>query len=183
MEEPYYIGIDIGKKGGICISGNGRFSRSKMPLTKNGDVDFIEIFERLRFFQGKEAYVCFEELRGIYGASKESTWELAEQCGKLKFIVKLLKIPYIEVQPKKWQKEIFEGIGKKTLDKDSSDYLKMNSTTDTKTMAYFAFLRLYPNLEVPKGSRGGILDGVIDAVLLMRYCARVVQFEKSKKKK
>lgn len=164
----FYISIDVGKQGGLCFrSSRGDFSLHKMPLVKN-EVNFAEVYKLLAFFKGKNVRVGFEKLQGIFGTSKKATWSLAEQVGHFKAFCIALKLPYTEIPAKEWQAEIFSSVKNvKRAGKGGKD--KTEIVNDTKAVAYFAFLKLYPKIKVPKGERGRILDGQIDAALICQY--------------
>lgn len=162
----YSIGIDIGSQGAISIQGNGKFALHKMPL-KDKQVDFKQVFKLLNYFKPNNCHICFEDVKNMFGSQRGTyaTWSLAEQTGTLQGILIALKLPYTKIHPRTWQKEMFAGIEtKKTKETES--------LADSKLLAYFSFLHHFPKLDIPKGPRGKILDGHIDASLLMRYCQR-----------
>lgn len=168
----FYISVDVGLDGGICLrSTKGDFGLYQMPLIKKikqRKVDFKSLYKILLFFKGKNAIVGFEKLQGIFGTSKIATWGLAEQVGQLKGLCTALGLRFIEIEPKEWQSVMFSGIEKyKRLGKGGKD--KTEVVNDTKTRAYFSFLRQHPELKVPKGKGGRILDGQIDAILICDY--------------
>lgn len=164
----YYVAIDIGNFGGLCFrSSTGDFALHQMPIVK-GQIDFKAVYNLLAFFKGKNVHVGFEKLRGIYGVSTKATWGLAEQVGHFKAFCIALRLPFTEIPPKEWQTEMFTGI--KRVEKLSST--KKTMVHDTKISAYYAYLRLYPKLKVPKGARGKILDGQIDAALIAEFLIR-----------
>ncbi len=168
----YFCAFDIGLDGGICLrSSKGDFGLYQMPLIKKikaRKVDFKAVHKILLFFKGKNAIVGFERLQGIFGTSKVATWGLAEQIGHLKGLCTALGLRFVEIEPKEWQSVMFSGIDNhKRLGKGGKD--KTEIVNDTKTNAYFSFIRQHPELTVPKGKGGRILDGQIDSVLICDF--------------
>lgn len=168
-----WIAIDIGKFGGIVFeSKTDGLALHQMPLKKDGSLDILRIYKLFNFFKPHNCHVSFEKLQGIFGTSKKSTWGLAEQVGQLKAVLTILKLPYTEIPPKVWQHEMYKGIETfKRQGLGGKD--KTEIVNDTKERAYWCFLREFKNVPVPKGPRGRILDGQIDAALICRYAQRM----------
>lgn len=174
----YWVGIDIGLQGGICCrSTTGQFSIQSMPLlsysTKKAGkrvykkkVDFEQVFKILCYFKGKNVHVSFEKLQGIFGASKKSSVNLAEQAGHFKAFCIALKLPYTEIHPKIWQAELFRGID--TTNAKRKSRFTDGQVTDTKELALRAFKKRFPDVPVPKKGKR-ILDGCIDSALICEY--------------
>ena len=162
------IGIDLGKLGGICIQEDNSFTTMVMPETYVELSNLIKEFSRKKFSLDKLEFegclVVFEELHGIFSASKSSTWSLAEQSGALIGICTALGLPFKAVPPKEWQQEMFQGL---------PPIRKATGSTDTKAMALVACKRLFPDVKVLMTSRSKVPhNGVVDAVLLSEYGRR-----------
>jgi hypothetical protein len=140
-----YIGVDIGKSGGIAILNNGHVVLHKMPTIGN-------------------SIVVFEKLNSIYGTTKHTAFSMGHQVGILETICTLNQIPFIEVAAKTWQKEMFQGV---------SEVTRKDGKRDTKAMAEIAAIRLFPNVSFRTTSRQTTnQDGVIDALLIAEYAKR-----------
>ena len=78
-------------------------------------------------------------------------------------------IPYTKVQPKKWQKQAWEGI---PLIKKPSSTGK-TQVTDTKAMSLIAAKRLFPKEDLRATERSKIPhDGKVDSLLMANHCLR-----------
>jgi hypothetical protein len=68
------------------------------------------------------------------------------------------------VQPKKWQKEIFEGM---------NEIKNTKGKRDTKKMALMACQRMYPDVDLTPTERAKKPhDGIVDALLIAEYLRR-----------
>lgn len=169
-----YIGIDPGKAGGIMIlnrkSGTS-VEGNVMPLIGK-EYDVRKIFEILSGAATEDSKACFcaiEDVHAIYGSSAGSTFEFGYGVGLLEGIVVALGIPYAKIQPKKWQKEMFEGIPNQQK-KSSTGKTMVN---DTKKMAEMAASRLFPDIDLKASSRcKKVHDGMVDALLIAEYAKR-----------
>lgn len=163
----HYCSIDVGLQGGICCEYGNKFSLLKMPTIKGKEINYKELYGILAYFKGKDVIVGFEKLQGIYGTSKKTAWSMAEQVGHIKAFCLALKLPYIEIPPKQWQSEMFQGV--KIIKKPGRDGKMVN---DTKAMAAISFQKLLPKYQLPTGPRGKHLDGIVDAALIGLYLKR-----------
>lgn len=155
-----YIGVDIGKSGGIAILNNGHVVLHKMPTIGN----FVDIKELAKLVNHLNSIVVFEKLNSIYGTTKHTAFSMGHQVGILETICTLNQIPFIEVAAKTWQKEMFQGV---------SEVTRKDGKRDTKAMAEIAATRLFPNVSFRTTSRQTTnQDGVIDALLIAEYAKR-----------
>lgn len=163
-----YIGIDIGKRGAICILGEDgeEIARAKMPMIKEV-VDWHTLDRMLEVHEGFNGMVVFEKLGVIFGSSKKTAFSMGEQYGAVRMCCISNSLIYTEVQAKKWQAEIFDGQEK---------IYKSGSKTkiDTKAMALMAVRRLFPSMEDLTLSEKAEVphDGFIDALLMAEYARR-----------
>jgi hypothetical protein len=165
------IGIDIGKKGGICFLQGGHIGTASMPKKKN-EILFSSVCSFLLQHkqQSGSIIVAFEKLKGIKGAGKAQTWSLAEQTGFLRGICICAGIQYLEIPPKKWQAYIF-SLAQVEVTKRQSRLANGKWVNDTKAMAAIAAKRLFPSFDFSKitGRTGKLHDGIIDAMLIALY--------------
>lgn len=166
MNNKTYIGIDIGKKGGIFIqSPNIKGLSMKMPIISD-EVDHHAVNNILKPFNPETTLVIFERLGPIYGSSKTTAFSMGYQSGALEGICISLNLPYVKVIPKVWQKEMFFGVEELTRVKNGKE------VRDTKSMALIAAKRLFPNQDLIFGRATNPNDGVVDAILISEYAKR-----------
>jgi len=165
----FTIGIDIGKKGYICINDNGHYTFHRMPLIKN-ELDYSKIHKILEPYEGGNGLVTFEKLGVIFGSSKAVAFSMGYQAGAIEMACIALSIPYMKVPPKTWQKELFIGIPEISK---SNNKTKSGESRDTKAMALMAAKQLYPTVDIPiaVGTKKEH-DGAVDALLICDYGAK-----------
>lgn len=170
------IGIDPGKQGFLAVytlfNDNEDLNFYPIPLIGKE----IDIYQLNRIFQGfldstpiNDIYCVIENVHAIYGSSAEATFSFGFCCGILESLLVAHNIPYTKVAPKKWQKEMWEGI---PLQQKSSSTGK-TQVTDTKLMSLLAAKRIFPNVDLRESVRcKKPNDGKVDALLMMEYCKR-----------
>ena len=161
MDNKIYLGIDIGKKGGICFldPNNPEIKMQAIPLNNEGELDIFSMYSILIMYPN--IHVVFEYLTPLHLASKKSNWSLSFQAGAIEALCIAMKIPFSRVPPKVWQKKMFEKL---------PPLRKESGSSDTKELALIAVKILYPDLKLPCTPRSKtILDGVVDSVLLATY--------------
>lgn len=165
------IGVDPGKKGFICMYFNDKddmkqnyFEYHPIPLINN-EVDIHKLYDILSFDGDNWDVKCvLEDVHALFGVSAKATFSFGWVLGAIEGVLVSCSIPYIKVQPKEWQKEMWQGI---PLQK------KPNGRTDTKAMSLLAAKRLFPNEDLTATERSvKPNDGKVDALLLCEYCRR-----------
>jgi len=148
------MGIDPGKKGGISIINNSGeiIDYSIMPETE------MEIFEWIN--GKKEITRCFiEKVHSMPNQSSKSTFTFGKGYGGLRMALIASNIPFEEVLPKTWQKEI--GItGNKG---EARPQFKIRLKEKAQNM--FPMLKLW---EETKGNQ----MAVCDSLLIAEYARR-----------
>lgn len=168
-----YIGIDPGKEGYICINYKGQIEFKKMPLIGK-EYDVQKLHEGLAAVGALSNTVTFthcvlEDVHAIFGSAAGATFEFGYGVGLLEMALVANRIPYTKVAPKKWQKQMFEGIPE--IKKPSSTGKTMK--TDTKKMAEIAAARLFPEIDFRDSERcKKVHSGKIDATLMCEYSKR-----------
>ena len=165
-----FMGIDPGKNGGIAvISGNGDTRLFMLPKIGN-DINLVElgkIFDKVRahIAQGAEYRGGIEQVHSIHGSSAKSNFEFGESAGLLRMGMVSTGMGWEAVQPKTWQKELFEGVVPQWKKNDSG-----KDVHDTKAMAYAAITRLYPNaIFLPTIRSSKPHEGLVDALCIAHY--------------
>ena len=154
----YFIGIDPGSQGALCLldPSTKRCKFLKLPNNSNlitpreilGFLDSISI-EDLQI-------VGLEEVHSIFGMSAKSNFQFGKALGMIETICRLSSHGLDTVQPKVWQK----GVGIKFPTK-SKPAIKKRITAQRVQ-------ELYPNADI-FGPKGGLLDGRADALMIAHY--------------
>ncbi len=173
------IGIDPGKTGAIVIydSVNRAISKFVIPLIGK-TLDLNNLAQRLKIFDRFNAHIFIEDVHAMFGSAAGATFTFGFVCGAIQGIVCTLGIPYTLVQPKAWQKVIYQGIPEQR--KPSYKILKGKFTgqtrkgnLDTKAMSLIAAKRLFPDVVLRKNERcNNPHSGIVDALLIMEYGRR-----------
>ena len=167
--EKISIGIDPGKSGFITIIAvDGSIEFNPIPLIKK-EIDIYALSSIFRAYQFSKVHIVVENVHAMFGSSAKGTFSFGFTCGIIEGVLSTLLIPYTKVAPKKWQKQMWEGI---PLIKKPSTSGK-TQVTDTKAMSLLAAKRLFPDVDLRATERSTIPhDGKIDSLLLAEYCRR-----------
>lgn len=181
----FYIGIDIGLKGGIVVLDSGGKIRYRVAMLKKADdsPDVKKIFAIIAHFKKLgDVHVIIERFAGFFGQSKKSVASLERQGGKIYGMIDLMDIPHTASLPKNWQtficgdtQQYTKVTHKKTgqFDANGKEIKKKVEKKDTKKIALVTVNRLYPTEEWLKTPRCSTPhDGMVDACLLALYGLR-----------
>lgn len=165
-----YLGIDPGSKGFITL-----MSDEGMEFFSIEDNDFYKLGDILHDI--KERYsdvICvMEEVHAIFGSSAKGTFNFGEINGLLKGLLIANKIPYHLVQPKTWQKEIWDNKDMVYIFKISEKDGKTKKMVNTKPTSFNSAKRLFPNVDFRKTTRcKKDDDNKIDSLLICEYGRR-----------
>lgn len=175
------IGIDIGSDGAWAVFVNNKLTYGKMPYSSD-EPDMRAFFElildhvpQLNEDDELSMHIVYEDLHSVHGSSAKSNFSFGVNNGLVIAAVQISEIAYTKIQPKKWQKTMWEGIrpveipvpGKKN--KDGSPKYKI----DTKATSLVAARRLFPQESFLATERSKVPhNGIVDAVLIAEYCRR-----------
>lgn len=171
------IGIDPGKGSYICLMEEGNISFHQFPLigTETDIKGIAEIF--LNIWKGIEGssdvHAVIENVHSVFGSSAGSNFEFGKIAGVLEALLYACDIPFTKVEPKAWQKEMWQGVPLQTK-KSSTGKTQVN---DTKAISQMAAIRLFPNLDLRDDSRKTdrakkVDHNKVDALLIAEYCRR-----------
>lgn len=172
-----YIGIDPGSKGFVAFQKNGVFEYHAID-----GCDWALLFEQ--FFKWRnenEEIICaIEDVHAIYGSSAEATFNFGYVCGMLKMILIGSRIPYVMVQPKEWQKEMWmnsDVISHKEVSTRKDGKTICRTIIDTKKTSINAAKRLFPTIDFrkddsPKSRCKNVDDNKVDSTLICEYARR-----------
>lgn len=171
VKDTIFIGIDPGKKGFVTIMAPDE-ALDFFPVPVIGSV--IDVNTLTKSFEcltataknkGYDIVAGIEQVHAIYGSSAKATFEFGYCVGLLEALLVANHISYTKIQPKAWQKEMFEGIAKiKKVGKTS---------TDTKKMSILASRRLFPDIDLRKTLRcKNDDDNKSDSLLICEHMRR-----------
>lgn len=153
----YYVGVDPGNAGGICIMG----PRKKVVVFPfQGDP-----YKDWRVIQKipKDSKVCLERVHAVFGSRAKATFNFGKSVGRVEALLAARGLKYTEVDPKVWQSALSISPRKKNGRKyvETPEEWKWRLTRVSK--------KLYPRLECWSLSRTLQLK-VGDAILIAEYC-------------
>lgn len=184
------LGIDPGKNGAIVVYDSVDKTISKITIPLIGKIlDLNELARMLKMYDRCNSHIFIEDVHALYGSAAGATFTFGFVCGAIQGIICTLQIPYTLVQPKAWQKVIYQGIPeqRKPPKKLSKKELAIKAaggkvrkpkdigSIDTKAMSLIAAKRLFPDIDLRKNERCKVPhDGIVDALLIMEYGRRLM---------
>ncbi len=102
MTYSYYIGIDIGLKGGVAVLDADWYIKvaAKMPQDRR------ELIELLRPFSGLESVAAVEHVASSPQMGVTSAFSFGGQKERVLTVLTALDIPFEEVRPLDWQRTL-----------------------------------------------------------------------------
>ena len=165
-----YIGIDPGSKGFVSVlRENGE---RKFYAIADGDMlDLAHFIAEEVKFSAPYVHAIMEEVHAVFGSSAKATFSFGEINGYIKGMLVALGVPYTLIQPKLWQKEIWNNQDMVYTYKPGKDG-QTRKVVDTKNTSYNAARRLFPEIDLRKTERcKNFDDNKIDSILITE-CAR-----------
>lgn len=174
------IGIDIGSNGAWAAFVNDKLSYGLLPYSSD-EPDMraffdhlLELIPKLEDDDDLKIHAVIEDLHSIFGTSARSNFSFGINNGLIIATLQILEFPFTKVQPKRWQKSMWEGIrpieiptGKK--DKKGNPKHKI----DTKQTSLIAAQRLFPKETFLATERSKVPNNnIVDAVLMCEFCRR-----------
>lgn len=168
-----YIGIDPGNLGYICVQFEGDFKYYSI-----NDNDLYQLSEIMAGIRSKYVnLVCvIEDVHALFNSSAKSTFSFGFNKGYLIGLLAAHKIPYVLVQPKEWQKVVWNNADMVVNYKQVKirDKIVTKKEVDTKNTSINAAKRLFPNIDFRKSERAKkIDDNKVDATLMSEYARRM----------
>lgn len=161
---PWALGVDPGVSGAFVLTDGETLKTWPMPVCTDGkdkSIDFDGVHELLDSIThgGQLQFHVYLERAVPMAQGMKSAFNYGKGFAALEIAISLLKLPVTYVEPNKWTKEMHEGI-----------------STDLKSKAksLIAVKRLFPKLvrQLPTNTKGRLLDGPIDALLIAAYGLR-----------
>lgn len=167
-----YMSIDPGARGVIVTQYKGKFRH--YSIADNDLYQLADIMAEIR--QKYPNIVCvMESVHALFGSSAKATFSFGEIFGELQALLAANKIPFVLVQPKEWQKEMW--INSDLVVTYESVTIRGKATTkkevNTKATSINAAKRLFPTMDFRRTDRcKNIDDNLVDAVLMSEYARR-----------
>lgn len=157
MDREVYIGIDPGAKGYVCVCNAATRQYSHYPLS--GD-------DLLGFLAPLMQYNCIAALEKVHAMpaqGRSSCFTFGYNVGRVIGMLETLGIPYTQVTPQVWQREMW----------DSGDKVMSGNKVDNKRTSYNAARRLHPGMQFKRTERCKTFDdNMVDATLICDYAIR-----------
>lgn len=166
--EKAYIGIDPGASGYICAL-----------APESNSVEFIANTEKPHIIQKAVKHlfinydlkkIMIEDVHSVFGASAKANFNFGFNCGLLYGIIRSAGIGLDTVQPKVWQKHI--GIVTRIRKKGAPVIPATVRKKELKKDIAAICERLYPHVNI-RGTRGGLIDGKSDALMIAHYTSHI----------
>ena len=172
MEDKAYLGIDVGKEGFLAIQYKGVFSFYSIV-----DNDLYQLSVIMAEMRSKYPNLTcvIEDVHSIFGSSSKSTFSFGFNKGYLIGLLAANNIPYVLVQPKTWQKEIWGNSDMVVTYKEVTikDKKTSRKEVNTKATSINAGKRLFPQIDFRKTTRcTKVDDNKVDAALMSEYARR-----------
>jgi hypothetical protein len=158
------LAIDPGHQGAFVLyDGKKLFKWWAMPLDKDGknkSVSYIKVVDLLNPIIKKYPDLHFYLERAVPMAmGSRHAFNYGRDFCKLEIAIEYSGLPVTYVEPAKWTKIMHEGISK---------------DLKSKAKSLIAVKRLLPKLvgELPVNTKGALLDGPVDALLIATYALR-----------
>ena len=142
-----YIGIDVGKKGGVAI-----IFEDGVCAYPWDDERFIQTMDIVANMDD-DCVVCVEQVHSMPKQGVSSTFAFGKAAGFIEGVLAAHKIPYQLVPPQKWKKEYSLG--------------------NDKNQSIAVCKKLFPNVSLlPTAKCTKDSDGMAEALLLALYARR-----------
>jgi hypothetical protein len=157
-----YIGIDIGKNGGVAII-DEQNNLSLHTIPKIGkEVDLIALFNIINNVTKTDHIVGMENVKALQKVGSTQSFNFGENKGQIEGLLVGMGASYIKVLPQTWQKVCWEGV---PIQKKPG-----KTSNDTKAMSLLAARRLFPKESFLATERSSVPhDGLVDAALIAMY--------------
>jgi hypothetical protein len=162
---PKVLGIDPGLEGAFVLYDGKDFGSFKMPVRKIGkgtEIVFDEVHALLHaILEANGPVHVFLERAVSFGMGSTGAFNYGRGFAALEIALQLLEFPVTYVEPHKWTKEMHAGISK---------------DLKPKAKSLVAIERLFPKLvkALPRNTKGRLLEGPVDALLIAGYGYRTL---------
>lgn len=157
------VGVDPGKEGFITTMSDDGVAIKHYPIPKIGrEVDLNALCETIMGIAGEcvpfRTTVVIEDVHAIPGSGAGQTFNFGGVCWAIRMGFTMCGFRIVLVAPKKWQKEMYEGI---------------RPNDDKKAMSVQAAKRLFPGHDIRRTERCKTPDdNLTDSLLIAEYARR-----------
>lgn len=155
------IGVDPGKEGYFTVMRKSGITQYPMPKVGK-EIDPHALGELITNLSCEcdpnNSIVVIEDVHAIHGSAAQATFNFGFVCGMIRLGFIICGMPIVMVAPKKWQKEMYEGV---------------KANPDKKVMSVLAAKRLFPQqnlLRTPNCKKPD--DNLTDSLLIAEYGRR-----------
>lgn len=161
-DEKVYLGIDPGKKGGICFIKNGSFNAIKMP---EKDIDIVNFIYKIGISNIKFCFI--ESVSGYIGNKHPGSrmFTLGQNYGFLLGVLTTFNIPYKSIKPFVWQKGIGISSRKKIIDNKTKKIDFIETKTEFKNRLKDKAIEIFDNRKITLST--------CDSILIACYCTMI----------
>lgn len=190
-----FVGIDIGKNGGIAIMNSEGKLQSTILIHKiANEIDLNRLFKTFQSFltyttnknsnvNSEDVYIVFENLHSIFGSSAKSNFTFGQVNGFIEAFTVACEYTYLKVNPKDWQKVCWQGVkpvvnvvpkfktligGGKKIQNGTREKIDTKLTSLLAAQRLFSNWNFKPMLKTKESANNH--DGLVDAALLSYYC-------------
>lgn len=161
MENWTVIGVDPGKNGCITVLTQNSIEHYFVPVVGK-EIDLHALGDMILDMCSKcdvsKTVVIIEDVHALAGSAAGSTFAFGGIFFALRMAFIMCGLKLVQVTPKKWQKEMYEGVKK---------------CDDIKAMSVLAAKRLFPNHDLRKTKRAIKPDNnLTDSLLIAEYGRR-----------
>lgn len=147
-----YIGIDPGAKGAIALIAPVANQIETYPLANKIPLEIDHYLKEVTTNYNVKI-ILMEDVHSLFGMSAKSNFQFGWNVGMINTLARLAYAPTFHIQPKEWQKKVGVTAKGKAVKQNVAQLCE----------------QLYPQVNI-RGKRGGLLDGISDA-LLIAHCA------------
>lgn len=169
-----YCGIDPGKKGYLVINDNNNWRY--YPFLDTSIRDLSNVLRSIKESSNGNLVCAIEDVHAVFGTSAKSTFEFGLQKGLMIGLLEGNGIPYHQVPPKTWQKEMWANcdiVVKSEAFTNKSGKTGIRKKKDTKKTSENAAKRLFPDTDFRRTSKCKKNDdNKFDATLIAEYARR-----------
>ncbi len=185
----YYLGIDPGRNGAFSIINSDGNIELYGLFDYSGDLFLPREFAK-KINPYKENTICaFEHVFGMPNQSSVATFTFGKTTGEQLCVIKMLQIPYFEVSPVEWKKNVLKGMPWKAnierfkVPKNTprnivarlrTEFKKENASKNNaakkkaKEASIVFVQRMFPTVDLYHGKKNPH-DGIADAICIAYY--------------
>lgn len=163
----FVLGIDPGREGFMVVldlDSRLVIDSYKVDFFQDGQFDAVQCYlwltGLLKEHNASIVRCRLESVHAIFGASAKSTFQFGRCLGSLETFLVLTNIPFKPVQPKAWQKVMWEGVRP----------IVVGGKVDTKATSLATAVKLFPQHDFRRTVKCKKADdNKVDATLLAYY--------------